>query len=269
MMTAMRPFCVVAGILALGSAGPARAGDLGHAIDYLQKKAPSEATEGYRHLAKEEKHEALRMIVARDTVEGMPLDAYRCSDTHLDSFTMRSKGIDRWGHYQCLIRRFALDELPDFVTLGPPRLEPETVKAMIAPIARKTGVPPYLLETIVMFRSGYRPSPVAKSGHVGIMGLHPDHLRQVGLPTDGLLNPRRNLMLGARYLRKLAFEVGGSYKKALFAYPIGLRAYEAGTRPSKDDVAFVRGVLTLFYSSFRPFPTDAGVRSMVEVLTAY
>lgn len=256
-------------ILAL-SAFPATAwaGDLGEALNFLDEAGQDEAVEGYEDLVDEPKHEALAMINARDTVVGTPLSEYQCSDTHLDKFVMRSKSIQRWGHRQCLILRFALDELPDFVTLGPPRLRPEDVRRMIAPVARKTDVPEYLIEVIIMFRSGYRPAPVAKSGHVGIMGLHPDHLEDAGLPSSGLLDPRRNIQLGARYLARLFFELK-SIKKVMFAYPIGLRAYKAGQEPDLDTVAFVREALRLYYAEIRPFPTDLGVDSMAHVLEGF
>ena len=89
--------------------------------------------------------------------------------------------------------------------------------AMVA-AACEAGLPPLLLDALVIQESRYNPSALSPKGAAGISQLMPDRARQLGV--RDVWNPVENLRGGARHLRTLLNEFG--------RFDLALAAYNAG-----------------------------------------
>lgn len=88
--------------------------------------------------------------------------------------------------------------------------------------ARKYGVNPLLLKSIVQEESGYNRFAVSPKGAKGLAQLMPKTGAQYGLKTeDDFYNPEKNLDASAHYLADLQREFGGNVSSMVLGYHSG------------------------------------------------
>jgi soluble lytic murein transglycosylase-like protein len=107
-----------------------------------------------------------------------------------------------------------------------PNETPE-LRAMIEAASRRYGVPPDLVQRVVVRES--RHVPTARNGpYYGLMQIHPATARTMGYggPAEGLLDPAVNLTYGVKYLRGAWLVSGGDRDAAVGWYSRGYY-YEA------------------------------------------
>lgn len=110
--------------------------------------------------------------------------------------------------------------------------------AMVA-AACEAGLPPLLLDALVIQESRYNPSALSPKGAAGISQLMPDRARQLGV--QDVWNPVENLRGGARHLRTLLNEFG--------RFDLALAAYNAGEGRVRRKLTVPRIPETLGYVS--------------------
>jgi hypothetical protein len=248
---------------------PARADDLGEALSFIEQTAGAHEIAGWEEHATPDSNAAIPMLVSRDIRPGAPLDAYDCSGSPVDTPVMRTSGEEKWALRECMRLRWERDTLPGYRTLGQVRLDRRDVADAIAIASRETNVPVLLLELIIEFSSGFRPGVISEDGHYGLMQLKPELLREAGLEFGDLLDPRENILVGARWLARLTHRFR-DVSLALAAYHDGPQLVEdAGRQIPKvrHVVWFVREIGTLYWNARYDVPQDIAVESMAFVWT--
>jgi soluble lytic murein transglycosylase-like protein len=89
----------------------------------------------------------------------------------------------------------------------------------IARAARRTGVDPRLLRSVIKAESNFNPRARSSAGAVGLMQLMPATARRFGVKNRR--NAGSNIMGGARYLRYLLKKYRGNKRLAMAAYNAG------------------------------------------------
>jgi soluble lytic murein transglycosylase-like protein len=107
-----------------------------------------------------------------------------------------------------------------------PPAAPPPVKdaaALLREAARRTGLPPALVESVARVESNLRPDAVSPKGALGVMQLMPATARALEAdPHD----TAQNIDAGARLLRDLLIKYDGNVVKALSAYNAGSGAVD-------------------------------------------
>lgn len=93
---------------------------------------------------------------------------------------------------------------------------------IIAEASRDARVPPELITAVIVVESGYNPNAVSKKGARGLMQLMPETARRFS--AGDILNPRDNVLAGAKYLRFLLDLFRDDVELALAAYNAGENA---------------------------------------------
>nr|WP_245983344.1 lytic transglycosylase domain-containing protein [Trinickia fusca] len=88
--------------------------------------------------------------------------------------------------------------------------------------SRSFRVQSELLRAVIDVESGYNPKAVSDKGALGLMQLMPDTARRFS--EGDMLNPRDNVLAGARYLRFLLDLFKGDVELTLAAYSAGENA---------------------------------------------
>ncbi len=108
------------------------------------------------------------------------------------------------------------------------RIYPLHYREIIAHVAERYGLDPFLVAAVVKAESGYDPAALSPAGAVGLMQLMPDTAEWVtslgswqGSPEPELTDPADNLELGTCYLEFLTGSFGGEIRPALAAYNAG------------------------------------------------
>ncbi|MCA9555237.1 MAG: transporter substrate-binding domain-containing protein [Myxococcales bacterium] len=93
--------------------------------------------------------------------------------------------------------------------------------------SKETGIDWRLLAAVAYSESRFNPKAASRWGAVGLMQLLPSTAKRVGI-SKRLQDPRRNILAGARYLRRLCqvFEEDGVAKRQQMRF--ALAAYNAG-----------------------------------------
>lgn len=247
------------------NARPTLANDLGDAVDYAQKNFDRRTKKGLENeWERRSRHEAVGMLSSRDVEKGKALDAYDCLDSAIDAMpVMRSSSKEKAALRGCLSKRFERDHLPGFRTLGTARLDSTAVRPVIETNAARYEIPAIMIDSIIMFASGYRPHAVSEKGHVGLMQLDPELLVAEGLEFGDLMDPRENIRAGTAYLRALVFKYGG-LRKALLAYADGGADMTYRDRTKRW---FVNYTMQLYYGTNRRFPYKLGAENISFVWT--
>jgi soluble lytic murein transglycosylase-like protein len=117
----------------------------------------------------------------------------------------------------------------------------------MAVAAERHRVDSLLVAAIVETESGFAPDRVSPKGAVGLMQVLPSTAGDLGEGKD-LLDPRTNLDVGSRYLKRLIEIYGGNLQLALAAYNAGPGAVEryGGVPPYPETQDYVKRVLTLY-----------------------
>ncbi|MGU7769079.1 lytic transglycosylase domain-containing protein [Burkholderia sp. MR1-5-21] len=93
---------------------------------------------------------------------------------------------------------------------------------VIEEASRAFHVRPELLRAVIDVESGYNPKAVSDKGALGLMQLMPGTARRFS--NGNMLNPRDNVLAGARYLRFLLDLFNENVELALAAYNAGENA---------------------------------------------
>ncbi len=101
-------------------------------------------------------------------------------------------------------------------------IDPAQYAEIIAEASRNARVPPELISAVIVVESGYNPNAVSKKGARGLMQLMPETAKRFS--AGDILNPRDNVLAGAKYLRFLLDLFRDDIELALAAYNAGENA---------------------------------------------
>jgi soluble lytic murein transglycosylase-like protein len=125
---------------------------------------------------------------------------------------------------------------------------PEPAKdaaTLVRDAARRTGLPPALVESVARVESNLRPDAVSPKGALGVMQLMPATARELAAdPHD----TAQNIDAGARLLRELLIKYDGDVVKALSAYNAGSGAVDRyrGMPPYAETQDYVDKVIRAY-----------------------
>ena len=109
--------------------------------------------------------------------------------------------------------------------------------------AKRYGLDPLLIESMISQESAGRPDAVSSKGAKGLMQLMDETAEEMGVKNP--FDPEENILGGARYLRRLVDRWDGDLTKALAAYNAGPSAVEkhGGVPPFAETQAYVQRIL--------------------------
>jgi soluble lytic murein transglycosylase-like protein len=128
---------------------------------------------------------------------------------------------------------------------------------IIYDIAVRHSINPHLVAALIHVESAFNPRAVSPKGAYGLMQLLPETARRFGLTRKkDLLNPKKNLEAGVRYLKWLADRFGGDAEKILAAYNAGEGAVErfGGIPPYQETQSYVQKIFGLLGFTVPPSP---------------
>lgn len=141
-----------------------------------------------------------------------------------------------------------------------PDFDRESVKRMVVQAAVRHNVPPGLALAVAKVESDFRPHAESSAGARGVMQIMPATARgEFGVAADRLWEPRLNIQLGVRYLRRLYRQYGNRWDLALSHYNGGtLRG--RGARVVAHD--YTRGYVAAVMGHWREFKRARLVRAV-------
>lgn len=109
--------------------------------------------------------------------------------------------------------------------------------------AKKYGLAPELVHSIVQAESNYQPNAVSSAGAMGLMQLMPDTAKEMGVSNP--FDIQQNIEGGIKYLKKMLETFDGDLKKALQAYNAGPGAVirHKGEVPYSETRTYVQRVM--------------------------
>ncbi len=132
---------------------------------------------------------------------------------------------------------------------APPKVDPplpvRDARTLVRDAARRTGLPPSLVESVARVESNLRPEAVSPKGALGVMQLMPATARALEAdPHD----TAQNIDAGARLLRELLIKYDGDVVKALSAYNAGAGAVDRyrGMPPYTETQDYVDKVIRTY-----------------------
>jgi soluble lytic murein transglycosylase-like protein len=148
------------------------------------------------------------------------------------------------------IAGFEADEIvpekaPEPTALAAPAAVAPNPRVLVEAAARKHGLPPAFLHSVVAAESGYRADAVSPKGAIGLMQVMPATARAYGADPS---IPEQNVDAGAQYLRDLLLKYQGDdhqVSRALAAYNAGPGAVERfdGVPPYQETQDYVARVI--------------------------
>ena len=132
---------------------------------------------------------------------------------------------------------------------------PSNLRPLIEKTARREGLDPDLLLTVILRESSFLPCAVSPAGARGLMQLMPGTAEELGVRNP--FNPEENLKAGARFLGQLLRRYRGDLALALGAYYIGPTAMDdrRGSPLGPATQEYISGILRLMPSSPAPVPS--------------
>ena len=131
---------------------------------------------------------------------------------------------------------------------------------VIYDIAIRHSINPHLVAALIHVESAFNPRAVSRKGAYGLMQLLPETARRFGLnKKKDLLDPKKNLEAGVRYLKWLTNRFGGDAEKILAAYNAGEGAVErfGGIPPYQETQNYVQKIFGLLGFAAAPAPRPA------------
>jgi soluble lytic murein transglycosylase-like protein len=129
-----------------------------------------------------------------------------------------------------------------------PAVAERTPRELVESAAKKNGLPPKFVHSVVAAESGYQPNALSPKGAIGLMQLMPATAQAYGAdPHD----PAQNVEAGAAYLRELLIKYDGDPRRALAAYNAGPGAVAKydGVPPYAETQTYVERVLRKYKKS--------------------
>jgi soluble lytic murein transglycosylase-like protein len=123
-----------------------------------------------------------------------------------------------------------------------------TPRELVDAAAKKNGLPPKFVHSVVAAESGYQPNALSPKGAIGLMQLMPATAQLYGAdPHD----PAQNVEAGAAYLRELLIKYDGDPRRALAAYNAGPGAVDKynGVPPYAETQTYIERVLRKYKKS--------------------
>jgi soluble lytic murein transglycosylase-like protein len=145
----------------------------------------------------------------------------------------------------------APDGAPAAAVARPVVAAPKAPRELVEAAARKNGLPPNFVHSVVSAESGYKTDAVSPKGAIGLMQLMPATARSYNAdPND----PSQNVEAGAAYLRELLIKYNGDARLALAAYNAGPGAVSKynGVPPYAETQTYIERVLQKYKKSAGP-----------------
>jgi len=126
---------------------------------------------------------------------------------------------------------------------------PADLAATIFDVALREGLDPELAFRVVQLESGFNPRAVSPVGAVGLAQVMPATARHFNreVTRQALYDPKTNLTIGFRYLRRLIATYEGDVRLALLAYNLGEPAVDRKLRAGQDPLAGYNRILLKDY----------------------
>jgi soluble lytic murein transglycosylase-like protein len=117
--------------------------------------------------------------------------------------------------------------------------------SLIREAAAVYGIEPALIRSVMQAESAFDPSAVSRAGAMGLMQLMPDVAEAFGV--EHPLDPRENIMAGARLLRELLDAHHGNIPLVLASYNAGPTAVAryGGVPPFRETRGYVKKITHL------------------------
>jgi soluble lytic murein transglycosylase-like protein len=142
--------------------------------------------------------------------------------------------------------------IPPVMTTPSQPVAAKAPRELVEAAARKHGLPPSFVHSVVSAESGYKTDALSPKGAIGLMQLMPATAQTYGAdPHD----PSQNVEAGAAYLRELLIKYNGDARLALAAYNAGPGAVSKynGVPPYAETQTYIERVLRRYKKS-----TDSG-----------
>ncbi|MEG0565392.1 MAG: lytic transglycosylase domain-containing protein [Hungatella sp.] len=146
---------------------------------------------------------------------------------------------------------------------------PSDLNAIFEEAARQYQVPAALLKAVGKAESDFNPGAISHCGAQGVMQLMPATAKSLGVRDS--LDPRENIMGGAKYLRDMLNKYDGNTKLALAAYNAGSGSVDKyhGIPPYKETQNYVVKVMDYAGQGMTAIPSsNAPVTSSAAASTA-
>jgi soluble lytic murein transglycosylase-like protein len=133
-------------------------------------------------------------------------------------------------------------------TVAKPDIAARSPREMVDAAARKNGLPPNFVHSVVSAEYGYQTNALSPKGAIGLMQLMPATAQTYGAdPHD----PSQNVEAGAAYLRDLLIKYNGDARLALAAYNAGPGAVSKynGIPPYAETQTYIERVLRRYKKS--------------------
>jgi soluble lytic murein transglycosylase-like protein len=175
---------------------------------------------------------------ARSEVAGRTTRLWLCADAgsgYLEVGSAEIVGHEEMPH--------AVPPAPPAQTGTPKTMAKDPLEKLIAGAARRQGIDPDFVTSVVKAESGFIPTASSPKGAQGLMQLMPHTAATLGV-TD-VFDPASNLEGGTRYLRQLLDRYDGDAVKALAAYNAGPQrvAEFGGIPPYRETYAYVARII--------------------------
>ncbi len=133
-----------------------------------------------------------------------------------------------------------------YLPYAPHALDPTQIQALVSDASSRNGVPPALVNAVVMAESAGDPSAISPAGAQGIMQLMPGTSQSCGIQNP--FDAQQNMDCGTRYLRGLLARYDNNVELAVAAYNAGPGAVDhyRGVPPFSETRAYVARVLTAY-----------------------
>ncbi len=118
---------------------------------------------------------------------------------------------------------------------------------LINEISERVGIRSELLKAVIKVESNFNPKAVSKAGAIGLMQVMPAHFEKFDI--NNPFDPEANILIGARYLKKLIHRYDGNLALSLAAYNAGPEIVDryGAIPPYKETRSFVKKVLTHYH----------------------